>query len=244
MGASPRDPVLTALSDAPLELLGVIGNASNHTVLAQLGPAEDERYAVYKPRGGERPLWDFPDGTLHRREVAAFVVSDALGWGIVPPTVLRDGPLGIGSVQLFVPHDPAEHYFVLVEQPEHRTALARLATFDLLVNNADRKGGHVLLADDGTIRGIDHGLTFHVQPKLRTVVWDLGPAPIEPVWQADLRRLAARLDDAADPVTAALEDLLAGAEVAMLQRRARLLAGTPALPVLDEQVRPYPWPPL
>lgn len=240
------EAVAEALADGELSPLGLLTNASNSTLLCRLGPSRDGGtvHAVYKPRRGERPLWDFPIGTLCQREVAAHVVSRFLGWDLVPPTVLRDGPYGPGSVQLFVPHDPREHYFVLVEDETHDEALARVALFDLLVNNADRKGSHVLLgAADGRIHGIDHGLTFHVQPKLRTVIWEFAGRPISAEEHADLRRLAEAMTTAG-PLSADLCDLLNPAEVDVLAARAAVLAETPALPDIDEDRRPYPWPPL
>ena len=226
---------------AELGVVGLLSGASNHTLLVRLGDREDA-FAVYKPRRGERPLWDFPTGTLCRREVAAYRVSAFLGWDLVPLTVLRDGPLGPGSVQLFVPHDPSDHYFTLVEQPALHRRLAQLATFDLLVNNADRKGGHVLrVLHADRLVGIDHGLTFHPQPKLRTVIWDLGGAAIADTWRADLERLSAtlRTDDGA-----VVADLLAADEVEVLGRRAELLADAEVLPDPPADRRPYPWPPV
>ncbi len=239
--ADPSD-ALEVLAHADLDVLGLISEASNQTLLCAVGGHVDT-YAVYKPAHGERPLWDFPDGTLHRREVAAYRLSAHLGWGVVPPTVLRNGPLGPGSLQLFVPHDPADHYFSLVEDARWHPQLVRLAVFDLVTNNTDRKGGHILrgLVDD-RLYGIDHGLTFHVQPKLRTVVWDLGGHPVPPPLRDDLAALAGRLDRADPPD--GLADLLAPAELVVLAQRARRLARLEALPEVPPDRRPYPWPPL
>lgn len=232
---------LTLLESAELELVGVLAGSSNHTLLVRLA-RDDTCFAVYKPQRGERPLWDFPSGTLHRREVAAYRVSAFLGWDLVPPTVLRDGPLGIGSVQQFVHHDPAEHYFTLVEDPTRHERLAQMATFDLLVNNADRKGGHVLrVMDADRLVGIDHGLTFHAEPKLRTVIWDLGATAIAEPWREDLRRLALALRDGDPGVVAGL---LARDEIDVLARRADRLAAAAALPHPPPDRRPYPWPPV
>jgi uncharacterized repeat protein (TIGR03843 family) len=240
------DPtILDRLKTGDLKARGFLANASNHTLLAQVGPRAWRMHAVYKPRRGERPLWDFPEGTLCQREVAAWVVSDFLGWDLVPPTVLRDGPLGEGSVQLFVPHDPEVHYFTLLEDGDvPLRELARFATFDLLVNNADRKASHILLGDDGCLYGIDHGVCFHVQTKLRTVIWDLGPATIEQAWRDDLARLAEALRTPSSDVVARLEELLSAAEVGELAARAEALTGLAYLPELAEHRRPYPWPPL
>jgi uncharacterized repeat protein (TIGR03843 family) len=237
----PERGAAELLRHAELELVGVLSGASNHTVLVRL-VGQTERFAVYKPQRGERPLWDFPAGTLCRREVAAYRVSDFLGWGLVPPTVLREGPLGTGSVQQFMLHDPSEHYFTLVTDPARHDRLVQLATFDLLINNADRKGGHVLrVRNPDRLMGIDHGLTFHVEPKLRTVIWDVGGRAIPDPWRADLHRLAALLRAGE---TDLLTDLLDGDEVAVLGRRAELLAGRPTLPDPPRDRRPYPWPPV
>ena len=233
------------LAVAPLTPLGYLANASNATLLCRVGDEADQTAAVYKPAAGERPLWDFPAGSLCRREVAAYLVSEALGWGVVPPTVLRDGPAGEGSAQLFVAHDPRLHYFVLIDDEGHHAALARLAAFDLLINNADRKGSHVLLGEgDARLYGIDHGVTFHPQPKLRTVIWELGGRPLERSWRADMARLGDILHSPDDPLVRRLCSLLSGREIAATAARAQALAATAALPVLDEERRPYPWPPL
>ncbi len=165
-----------ALAEGRIELLGLLPNASNAAFLARCRAGDEERFAVYKPSRGETPLWDFPEGTLHRREVAAFVVAAALGWPNVPPTVLRDGPEGPGSLQLFVRFQVGEHYFTL--QDERREDFRRVALFDLVVNNADRKAGHCLLGEDGRIWVIDHGVCFSDEPKLRTVIWDFLDEPI------------------------------------------------------------------
>lgn len=232
------------LADAALTVRGRIAQASNHTMLVEVAGGDPGLLAIYKPQAGERPLWDFPYGTLHLREVAAYVVSDYLGWRIVPPTVLRDGPMGRGSVQLFIEHDPRHHYFVLVEDDAHDEALVRMALFDLLINNADRKAGHVLLAGDGRIWGCDHGLTFHEEPKLRTVIWEFGGTRVPAARVEDLRRLASDLEGDDSDVRGRLAPLLAADEVAMLRRRAAALAHAGALPDLDEESRPYPWPPI
>ena len=236
-------PVTDWLTGAPMTVHGRIASASNHTLLVELANGDEGVLAVYKPEQGERPLWDFPFGSLHRREVAAYLVSAHLGWDVIPPTVLRDGPWGEGSVQLFIDHDPRQHYFVLAGDPAHATSLARMAALDLVLNNADRKGGHVLLAEDGHIWGCDHGLTFHTEPKLRTVIWEFGGTALDPAWCEDLRRL---VRDALGETTlrTALLELVDEDEVAVLAARAQALVGLGSLPDIAEDERPYPWPPV
>jgi uncharacterized repeat protein (TIGR03843 family) len=242
MEPSRSEDDLARLRSAELEVIGLLAGASNHTLLVRMG--SDHCLAVYKPQRGERPLWDFPSGTLYRREVSAYEVSRFLGWDLVPPTVARDGPVGVGSVQQFVVHDPKQHYFTLVEDSRLHQRLAQLATFDVLINNADRKGGHVLRMVEGDrVVGIDHGLTFHTQPKLRTVIWDLGRVVIAQSWRDDLARLGAALaDDSAE--VACLREYLDGSEIAVLRRRAEALASSDTLPDVAPDQRPYPWPPL
>ena len=231
------------LAESPLTVHGRIVNASNGTMLVGADDGDDV-LAVYKPQAGERPLWDFPFGTLHLREVAASQISDHLGWEVVPPTILREGPFGPGSVQLFIDHDPRRHYFVLLEDDTYDEPLARMAAFDLVVNNADRKGGHVLLDADGHIWGCDHGLTFHQETKLRTVIWEFGGMQLPPAWIDDLRRLAADLRTPGSGLYRRLHDLLSTAEITILARRAAALANAGTLPDLEEDERPYPWPPI
>ena len=167
----PTPSPLTILSTGTLELKGQFVWGSNYTFLVEIQHEDQKIPAVYKPTQGERPLWDFPAASLARREAAAFVVSDALEWELVPPTVYReDAPLGPGSLQVFIEHDPEYHYFNFSEEDKQR--LRPAALFDLLVNNADRKGSHVLLDKDEHVWLIDHGICFHVDDKLRTVIWD------------------------------------------------------------------------
>ena len=230
------------LVGAPLDLLahgeivvkGRLPWASNATFLVELTRGRHATLGVYKPLRGERPLWDFPRG-LHRREVAAYHLSEALGWQLVPPTLAREGPYGPGSLQLFVDADFEEHYFTLRERPEHRAALARICAFDLLANNADRKSGHCLLGKDGRLYAIDNGLCFHVEPKLRTVVWDFAGEPLP----EDLRAAAARL--ARQGLPAGLAELIDPAERAALLARARALGAAERFPD-DRTGMQYPWP--
>lgn len=248
MNTLAEQALLDLLREADLEPVGRISSASNVTLLCRLGDggADGELLAVYKPERGEAPLWDFPPGTLHRREVAAFVVDRALGWDMVPPTVLRaDGPYGRGSVQLFVDHDPDRHYFALLEEGADAVLpqLRRMVVFDIVVNNADRKGSHVLLPPDGRIRLVDHGICFHAETKLRTVAWDFAGEPVPEDARDDAGRLADRLADGTDPATRRLGQLLDGDELDALRRRARATADLDRLPH-PTGPRPLPWPPL
>jgi uncharacterized repeat protein (TIGR03843 family) len=226
------------LAEGELEPLGRIPWASNATVLAKLTHQGLEGLAVYKPARGERPLWDFPTGTLYRREVAAYLVSEQLGWRLVPPTLAREGPLGVGSVQLYVDADPEVTAFELLA--DRHPSLARIAAFDVVTNNADRKAGHCLAGQDGRVWAIDHGLCFHVQAKLRTVLWDLAGTRLEAPVLADLEALAA---DAAGggELAAELGGLLDADELAAMARRARALVRAGRLPA-PRGDRAYPWP--
>jgi uncharacterized repeat protein (TIGR03843 family) len=227
------------LTGGTLEILGRIPWASNVTLLARACDQDGERSGavIYKPQRGERPLWDFPTG-LYRRELAAFLVSQALGWDLVPLTVVRDGPLGVGSVQLFVEAEDDVTAFDLVAS-QHPAMLA-VAAFDVVVNNADRKGGHTLLGPDGHVWAIDHGVCFHAEPKLRTVVWDYAGQPVPDELLEDLRRLGAELDGGRGPAPE-LGTLLERAEVLAIGRRAAALAERGVYPAPDGD-RPYPWP--
>lgn len=230
---SPSDAI-EFLSRGTISIKGRMPSASNITLLAELTLEGTTAFGVYKPERGERPLWDFPPG-LYKREVAAYRLSEALGWGMVPPTILREGPHGIGSLQLFIHADFEQHYFTLLERPELRAQLMLICLFDLVANNADRKGGHCLLGDDDRIYAIDNGLTFHVEPKLRTVIWDFGEEPIAPALQQDLRRVLG------DDLPPALAELLDPDEQRALRRRARGLLRTGHYPVDKSGLR-YPWP--
>ncbi|XKH53688.1 SCO1664 family protein [Citricoccus nitrophenolicus] len=232
------------LERGSIRLLGQLAHSSNETFLVEVvndadepgsSPATQRCWAIYKPEWGERPLRDFPPG-LYRRERAAFLLSESLGWGVVPPTVIREeGPYGVGSLQLFVDHDPAEHYFTLVDgDPAHLFELRRLAVFDLVANNTDRKAGHVLHGTDGRLWGIDHGLCFAAPFKLRTVIWDFAGERIDAGLLADVAPLA-------DEVPAALAEHLTWFEAAALQQRVEHLLQEQVLPVDPTGMR-FPWP--
>lgn len=230
------EQTLEVLRTGEIEVLGLLPYSSNYTFLTRVAP---ETLAVYKPRRGERPLWDFPHGSLAGREVAAYVVSEAGEWRIVPPTVLRDdAPLGPGSLQLFVEHDPERHYFTLME--ERAEDLVSFAAFDVVINNADRKSGHVIEDASGRLWAVDHGVTFHLEDKLRTVIWGYAGLPLDPVTIARLETLGATL---AEPggLGGTLEALLTPAEVAatLARTEALLVEGHFPQPPAD---RPLPWP--
>jgi uncharacterized repeat protein (TIGR03843 family) len=225
------------LAEGELELLGRIPWASNATLLAKVRHRELEGLAVYKPVRGERPLWDFPPGTLYRREVAAYLVSEQLGWRLVPPTLVRDGPLGVGSLQLYVDADTEVTAFELLA--DGNAALPRIAAFDVVTNNADRKAGHCLLAEDEQVWAIDHGVCFHTEPKLRTVLWDLAGQPLEAADVADLEALAAAAGGGG--LGERLAELLAAEEVAAVAERSLGLARAGRLPAPGSG-RAYPWP--
>ena len=230
----PAPDALTILAEGEVELQGRMPWSSNGTFLASVSFGNDTLSAVYKPHRGERPLWDFPRG-LYQREVAAFELSGALGWQLVPETVLReDAPLGIGSLQRFIDADFEQHYFTLLEEERHHDALRTMAVFDLIANNADRKGGHCLLDQEGHLWGVDHGLCFHVHPKLRTVIWDFSGEPIPERLVNDLHRLASCPTDV-------FSGLLDRAERNALAKRAGRLAEMGVFPDPGAG-RPYPWP--
>lgn len=226
---------LAVLDEAELDIEGRMPWSSNATFLVNL--LVDERpcgQGIYKPVRGERPLWDFEPG-LHRREVAAYRLSAAMGLDIVPPTVLRDGPFGEGSVQWFVDADHQQHYFTLFEaRHDLHDRLRDLAAFDVIANNTDRKSGHVLIDSSDRIWGIDNGLCFAADFKLRTVVWEFADEPLP-------ERVAAAVSTVADGVPDDVAALLSADEASAVTERARWLLEVGAFPA-DPSGRSYPWP--
>ncbi|MFP4323483.1 MAG: SCO1664 family protein [Anaerolineales bacterium] len=241
-GDAPRERFVQLLERGRVvEEHGRVRWSSNHTVLVTVSDDECITHAIYKPQRGERPLWDFPDGTLCYRERAAFLVSDYLGWHIVPPTLLRDGPRGLGSLQLFVEHNPNITYFDLDEG--FADQLRQMAAFDYITNNADRKGGHCLLDENGKLWGIDHGICFHVASKLRTVIWDFAGMPIAPAMRTDIDRLCQMITDEQSPQTQTLGKLLSPRELDALRGRVDKLLASGLFP--EPGYGPnYPWPPV
>ena len=235
----PLSAVLSALRLSPLNLVGQFVWGSNYTFLVSLDHPTGPIPAVYKPAQGERPLWDFPNGTLASREAAAFLCSQALGWDLVPPTVMRnEGPLGAGSVQLFVDADPEKHFFTF--SPQDKQRLRPVVTFDWVINNADRKSGHILLSPNNRIWLIDHGVCFHPEDKLRTVVWDFVGESIPPALLDDLARFESALQPETE-LTHSLARLLSPDELAALLERVGRLRTLRRFPA-PGRGRPYPWP--
>ena len=233
------DPLITLLTQGEIEIAGRFLWGSNYTFLVEVKNAQEAVTAVYKPSRGERPLWDFSRGTLSAREVAAYLTSQALGWNLVPPTVLRqEGPAGPGSLQLYVDADVEHHYFTFNEEEKQR--LRPVALFDLLINNADRKGGHVLMSPDGHIWSIDHGICFHQHDKLRTVIWDFANEFIPDDLLANTETFLRALTDDKELKAKYLKYISDEEFHALIQRTKRVLRERcfPE-PFTD---RPYPWP--
>jgi uncharacterized repeat protein (TIGR03843 family) len=234
-----RDPITTdralkLLSEGEVEILGRMPYSSNMTYLVDIGDEDLLAQAIYKPYRGERSLWDFPGG-LYKREVAAFEISEQIGWEVVPPTVLKDGPLGIGSLQLFCPSDFSQHYFTLMETAEHHESFRQICAFDIIANNTDRKSGHCLLGDDKRIWAIDNGLSFHAEFKLRTVIWEFAGDQLPSSVVVDIEEfLDVGLPDS-------VSDLLNPVESEAVLARARGLLIDGEFPT-DLSGRRYPWP--
>lgn len=232
----PFTTELELLATGELGVVGELRDSSNTALVVDCALDADYCWAVYKPVAGEQPLFDFPPG-LHRRERAAFLLSEHLGWHLVPPTVITDeAPFGEGSLQYYIDND-GSHYFPLYDtRPELHDQLRRLAVFDLLTNNTDRKSSHVLVDADDHIWGIDQGLCFHADNKLRTVIWEFAQQPIDGDWIAAVEPLI-------DAVPDHIAELLTPEEQAALSRRASRIVRLPYLPQLQFQ-RQIPWPPI
>ena len=242
MPAPSSDPAEGLLHDLPeVKLLGLLHGASNYTFLARLDPHPPSGLrAVYKPARGESPLWDFDAGTLYQREVAAYQLSRALGWPRIPPTVVREkAPHGVGAMQLFIEAD-RRHFFS--ENRSRRDEWLRVALFDVITNNADRKSGHCLFDADDNVWVIDHGLTFHVETKLRTVIWDFSGTPLPNELCGDVERTLRELERGA--LDNVMGRLISVAELRMLKRRLRaVLAPAWRFPE-PTSAWSIPWPPV
>jgi uncharacterized repeat protein (TIGR03843 family) len=234
--------VLNMLQNGEITIKGEFVWGTNYTYLAEVCQNADVIQSVYKPSRGEQPLWDFPPASLARREAAAYLVSAALGWELVPPTVFRKkAPIGPGSLQLFIEHDPELHYFNLGETDRQR--LRPVVLFDLLINNADRKGSHLLFDKNHHLWLIDHGICFHAEDKLRTVIWDFAGEPIPQKLSEDVRMFYQSL--APDTyVYKELQGLLSQKEIKALVKRTERLTSLRQFPLPDPNERSFPWPPL
>jgi hypothetical protein len=238
---SEAGEVVSLLEGGEIELQGLIPWSSNYTYLARVHADARETHAVYKPSCGERPLWDFETGTLCNREVAAYVLSAELGWPNIPPTVLREGPMGLGALQQFIAFKRRENFFTIRDRC--REEMLKIAAFDALVNNTDRKGGHVLEDSAGVVWCIDHGVTFHEEPKLRTVVWDFVDEPIPEPLLRDLEKLRSRLKGN-EALRSKLEPLISREEIRALETRLARLLRERVYPSPPEDWPHIPWPPV
>lgn len=234
--------VLEALSRGEIAIESAMPYSSNYTLLTRVEHEGLQLLGIYKPRRGERPLWDFPRGTLYRREAAAYVISEGLGFGLVPPTVVRNGPYGVGALQLFIHNDEDAHLFTMLKEGGYEATLRRLCVFDCVINNADRKSGHGLKGLDGRLWAIDHGICFHFEPKLRTVLWDFVGEPLGPELISALCGLRTSLE-ASDAPARLLDDLLDKAELRALRRRLDRLIETGDFPAPGPGPN-VPWPPV
>jgi len=231
---NPESNIVHALEHGDITIIGRMPHSSNATFLVSVQCGETSMQAIYKPLRGERPLWDFEPG-LHRREIAAYLLSQAMGINMVPPTVLREGPLGEGSLQYFIDADVEQHYFTIFEQREDlHDQLRAMCVFDIVANNTDRKAGHCLLGLDDKIWGIDHGVCFSADFKLRTVIWEFGGEALPD-------HLRAAIEPLIETVPLAIATLLSSDEVSALQERAQWICEGGAFPI-DRTGSRYPWP--
>ena len=229
-----HDDPIRLLSEGDIEVVGRMPWSSNATFLVKVADDSGSTQAIYKPLRGERPLWDFEPG-LHRREIAAYELSASMGFDLVPPTILRDGPMGEGSLQWFIEADPNVHYFTMFEsRDELHEQLKTMAVFDIVANNTDRKGGHVLVDAHDHVWGIDHGVCFSADFKLRTVIWDFATENLTALHRAALARIV-------DQVPLRVAALLNDEEVAAIAERAGWLLDAGVLPY-DPSGRRVPWP--
>ena len=234
-----RQEIEKRLANWSINGIGLHPGGSNYVFVVRLAEDDEEVFGIYKPAAGERPLRDFPYGTLHNREWAAYILADALGWPAVPPTVVRDGPHGIGSVQLFIDADFTKHYFNL--RDERLDDYIPVAMFDVLINNADRKGGACLLDGDDHIWAVDHGLTFNPMARRRTVMFEFNGTPYPEELLKSVENLMRTIDDAGSDLRDKLSGALDESEIDSLIRRGREMIESRTFPHLDPDWN-VPWP--
>ena len=234
-----RQDIELRLSEWPITGIGLHPGGSNYVFVVRMANEDNEIYGIYKPAAGERPLRDFPYGTLHQREWSAYLVANALGWPEVPPTVVREGPHGIGSVQLFIDADFTKHYFNL--RDDRLDDYTPIAMFDVLINNADRKGGACLLDGDGHLWAVDHGLTFNPLARRRTVMFEFNGTPYPDEMLTGVEKLVTTLHNADVDLRMKLNDALDEHEIDALIRRGEEMLDLRTFPVLDPDWN-VPWP--
>jgi len=226
---TPDLDTLRLLQRGEITIEGLTRAGSNYTFAVTVALNGQQCTAIYKPQKGEAPLWDFPSGTLYKREYGAYLLACILGWDFIPLTIIRDGPHGVGSLQLFIDHDPSNNYYTLKD--DHSEELKAISCFDLLANNADRKPGHCILGEDGKVWSIDHGLTFSADMKVRTVIWDFGDEAIPDNLMDAVQRLLGQLLNPQGRLKELL-GLLSQDEAAALTQRASWLLNNRTFPGL------------
>ncbi|MCX6044171.1 MAG: SCO1664 family protein [Chloroflexi bacterium] len=236
--------LLATLRTGQVKEKGLLPYSSNTSFLVVIDDGQRSVPAVYKPQKGENPLWDFEWGTLCQRETAAYTISTALGWQLVPPTVLREGTRGLGSIQFYIDHDPNTHYFTVQADARFADTLRQLSLFDFIINNADRKSGHCLIGADQRLWAIDHGICFHTEYKLRTVIWEFSCEPIAEDLLEDLVNLRKQIKNRNSELTQTLCQLLAENERTAMLTRLDYLLRQQAYPAPQPNRRNYPWPPV
>jgi uncharacterized repeat protein (TIGR03843 family) len=236
--------VIETLKAGKVKEKGLLPYSSNTSFLVVIDDGQRCVPGVYKPQRGENPLWDFAWGTLCQRETAAYVISNALGWQLVPPTVLREGTRGLGSIQFYIDHDPNIHYFTIQADARFATSLRQLSLFDFIINNADRKSGHCLIGTDQRLWAIDHGICFHTEYKLRTVIWEFSSEPIADGLLKDLVSLRKQIKSRGSDLMGTLCQLLAENERTAMLARLDYLIRQQIYPAPHPNRRNYPWPPV
>jgi uncharacterized repeat protein (TIGR03843 family) len=235
--------VINILQFGKIEVIGQPLIGSNDTLFVKTTFGQESLHAIYKPERGEQPLWDFPLNSLSKREISAFIISHLIGWNFVPPTIYTtsSAPFGNGSLQLFIPHNPRITFFNLLNR-DIRT-IQKIAIFDTIINNADRKGGHIIQDENGKIWLIDHGLCFHTDYKLRTVIWDFADQTIPDELLEEMQRFHNIIKNEKFFLVQKLKKLLSSVEFFMVVKRTDELLRAGTFPAIgNRESRPYPWP--